>query len=256
MKLAIILAAVAASSAFAGQRVTTAPDGDFIRLHDTVCSHGGTLALIPAHMRPRFKKAMLLVDGRPTFGCWTNGRAGGAVRSGHLHRGARDMIVLDAILHSAINPALALLPVKMDSDAARVMLLAIGLQESRMSYRAQKTSDPYTKGPARGLWQFERGGGVFGVLSHRASKDLAAAICKTRGVLPDSTLVHARLEFDDVLAAAFARLLLWTDSKPLPGIDADHETAWQQYIRCWRPGKPHRHTWDAFHQQAQEQVMP
>lgn len=165
------------------------------------------------------------------------------------------MILLDAILHKAINPALGLLPVKMDSDAARVMLLAIGLQESRMEFRCQKTSDPYVKGPARGFWQFERGGGVIGVLSHLATKELAAQVCKARGVPHDSSLVHARLEFDDVLAAAFARLLLWTDAKPLPAVDADHETAWRQYVRQWRPGRPHRETWDAFHTQARAQVM-
>jgi hypothetical protein len=164
------------------------------------------------------------------------------------------VILLDGILHSAINPALSLLPSKMDSDAARVMLLAIGLQESRFKYRAQKTSDPYRKGPARGFWQFERGGGVVGVMTHRATKDLAEALCKARGTPFDSSLIHARLEFDDVLAAGFARLLLWADYKPLPKVDADHEEAWDCYIRSWRPGKPHRHTWDEFHQQARAKV--
>lgn len=165
------------------------------------------------------------------------------------------MILLDAILKSAINPALSLLPVKMDSEAARVMLLSIGLQESRLKYRYQKTVDPYTKGPARGLWQFERGGGVTGVMSHKATKELAEAVCKTRGVLFDSPLIHSRLEFDDILAAAFARLLLWADSKPLPKVDDDHETAWQCYVRNWRPDKPHRETWDEFHAQARQQVI-
>jgi hypothetical protein len=164
-------------------------------------------------------------------------------------------IVLDSILRTAINPALGMLPVKMDSEAARVMLLAIGLQESRLSFRFQKTADPYTKGPARGLWQFERGGGVWGVLGHRATKELAQEVCRARSVSPDSVLIHARLEFDDILAAAFARLLLWADAKPLPVVDADHETAWQCYVRNWRPGKPHRETWDEFHAQARAQVL-
>lgn len=165
------------------------------------------------------------------------------------------MILLDAILRSAINPGLTLLPVKMDTDAARVMLLAIGQQESRLCYRCQKTTDPYTKGPARGLWQFERGGGVIGVLMHRATKDYAEAVCKVRSVPIDSALVHAKLEFDDILAAAFARLLLYADAKPLPGVDADHDEAWDCYVRNWRPGKPHRQTWDEFHSLARAQVM-
>lgn len=170
-------------------------------------------------------------------------------------RGEDKVILLDSILHNAINPALGLLPAKMDTEAARVMLLSIGLQESRFQYRAQKTKDPYIKGPARGFWQFERGGGVHGVLSHFATKSLAEGICRARGVRIDSSLIHARLEFDDVLAAAFARLLLWADHKPLPKVDASHDEAWDCYVRNWRPGKPHRHTWDDFHKQARAQVI-
>jgi hypothetical protein len=165
------------------------------------------------------------------------------------------MILLQAVLREAIEPALALLPPKMDTPAARVMLLAIGLQESRFFYRAQKIAGkPYEKGPARGFWQFERAGGVNGVLSHPATKEFARAICPIRNVPIDTVLVHARLEDDDVLAAAFARLLLWTDAKPLPAIGAEHGAAWDCYVRNWRPGKPHRDTWDAFHAQARGQV--
>jgi hypothetical protein len=163
-------------------------------------------------------------------------------------------ITLDAILHTAINPALLLLPRAMDSDAARVMLLAAGLQESRLQYRYQKTKDPYVKGPARGLPQFERGG-VAAVMGNPACKAHAEAVCKARGVPFDSSLVHARMEFDDVLAFAFARLLLWADPRPLPNLDASHEDAWKCYLRCWRPGKPHRETWDEFHKMARAQVM-
>lgn len=164
-------------------------------------------------------------------------------------------IVLDGILHSAINPALLRLPRAMDSDAARVMLLAIGLQESRFKYRAQKTNNPYVPGPAKGFWQFERGGGVVGVMNHRHTKDHAKLVCEARGVPFDSSLIHARLEFDDVLAATFARLLLWADAKPLPKVDASHDEAWDCYIRSWRPGKPHRATFDEFHAQARAQVL-
>lgn len=165
------------------------------------------------------------------------------------------MILIDAVLHNAIRPALDLLPAGMDTRAAHVMLLAAGLQESRLLNRAQKTSDPYVKGPARGLWQFERGGAVLHVLTHHTTARLAREVCKACGVLPDQVAVHERLEFDDVLAACFARLLLWSDPHPLPPVLADHETAWQCYLRCWRPGKPHRDTWDEFHAQAVAQVI-
>ncbi len=54
------------------------------------------------------------------------------------------MSPMDA-LRDAIDPALAELPPPMTSDAARVMLVAIGLQESRLTDRVQRNG-----GPARG----------------------------------------------------------------------------------------------------------
>lgn len=164
-------------------------------------------------------------------------------------------ITLDGILHTAINPALQILPKRMHSDAACVMMLAAGLQESRLQFRFQKVAgDPYAKGPARGLWQFERGG-VFCVMTNRATDAYAKVLCKARGVPFDQVLIHARLEFDDVLAAGFARLLLFADPRPLPTAHADPEAAWQCYLRNWRPGRPHRETWDEFHAQARAQVL-
>ena len=47
----------------------------------------------------------------------------------------------------------------------------------------------------------------------------------------------AALEHDDVLAAAFGRLLLWTDPRAPPAV-GDESGAWALYLRCWRPGKP------------------
>ncbi|MHC9085354.1 hypothetical protein ACYX7E_09980 [Luteimonas sp. RIT-PG2_3] len=150
---------------------------------------------------------------------------------------------MDQIIKSVIGPGLSLLPAKMDSARARVMLIAIGLQESRMVHRRQ------IKGPARGLWQFERGGGVQGVLSHRASRPYALTTCAERGVDPTALAVYNKLERDDVLACAFARLLLWTDPPSLPEI-GKADDAWALYIRTWRPGKPHRSSWDDLYRQA------
>ncbi|MGL5703631.1 MAG: hypothetical protein ACRCW5_11040, partial [Cetobacterium sp.] len=52
-------------------------------------------------------------------------------------------------IETIINPALELLPSKMNSDKAKVMLLAIGLQESRLIHRRQ------IRGPAKSFLQFE-----------------------------------------------------------------------------------------------------
>ncbi|NMG64870.1 hypothetical protein GPA19_07920 [Azoarcus indigens] len=147
---------------------------------------------------------------------------------------------------AAINQALALLPAVMDSPAARVMLHAIGYQESGFVHRRQ------VRGPARGYWQFEQGGGVAGVLRHRASSALAAAVCAARCVPTTASGVYLALDQDDVLAAAFARLLLWTDPAPLPAI-GDIDAAWALYAaprRTWSPGQPHPKRWPACYRQA------
>ncbi|MFY2611199.1 hypothetical protein, partial [Achromobacter ruhlandii] len=133
-------------------------------------------------------------------------------------------MTLDTIVADAITPALALLPAGMDTPGARVMLLAIGLQESRFVHRRQ------IGGPARGFWQFEKGsrasrGGVWGVFLHAASKGHLAALCEARSVACDPDAIYAALEYDDVLAAGVARLLLWTDPKALPAV-GDADAAW------------------------------
>lgn len=149
------------------------------------------------------------------------------------------------VLCDVITPAYALLPAAMQSENATVMLLAIGLQESRLTYRSQ------IGGPAKGLWQFERGGGVRGVLTHDSSKSFAEQLCRWRSVEPTADAVYAALESDDVLAAGFARLLLWTHPAPLPAITSQFE-AWKYYLRTWRPGKPHPETWPNLHEIARE----
>lgn len=152
----------------------------------------------------------------------------------------------------AVNEALRLLPPAMDSKEARVMLYAIGLQESRFTHRAQ-VIDGGGKGPARGYWQFERGGGVTGVLRHPSSRFWMNSVCNARNVPAQPMNVWLALETDDVLAAAAARLLLFTDPAKLPAIGEQAE-AWQYYLRNWRPGKPHPRTWPECYTTALESV--
>ena len=152
----------------------------------------------------------------------------------------------------AVNEALRLLPPAMDSKEARVMLYAIGLQESRFTHRAQ-VIDGGGKGPARGYWQFERGGGVTGVLRHPASKYWMSSACNARNVPAQPMNVWQALETDDVLAAAAARLLLFTDPAKLPAIGEQAE-ALRYYLRVWRPGKPHPETWPECYETALKAV--
>ncbi len=167
---------------------------------------------------------------------------------------------LKNIIETAINPALKLLPVAMDTPQARVMLLAIGLQESRFEHRFQVVRGrPGAKGPARGFWQFEPGtrasrGGVWGVWLHDASRFRLSQLCAARHCAFEPAAIYAAIEIDDVLAVGVARLLLFTDPLRLPAVD-DVDGAWALYAkRCWRPGRPHRQTWDAFHAQARAAV--
>lgn len=163
------------------------------------------------------------------------------------------LLRLANIIETAINPALAMLPKHLDSKEARVMLLAIGLQESRFEHRAQIVNGG-GKGPARGFWQFERGGGVTGVYKHRSSAELLRLLCRERDCNLDPRAIWAQLETDDVLAAGVARLLLLTDPKPLPKI-GEVDAAWDYYERNWRPGKPHPQTWPALYARAVEEVQ-
>lgn len=152
----------------------------------------------------------------------------------------------------AVNEALRLLPPAMDSKEARVMLYTIGLQESRFTHRAQVVNG-CGKGPARGYWQFERGGGVTGVLRHPASRFWMSSACNARNVPAQPMNVWLALETDDVLAAAAARLLLFTDPARLPAIGEQSE-AWRYYLRNWRPGKPHPSTWPECYETALKAV--
>lgn len=122
-----------------------------------------------------------------------------------------------------------LLPGKFDSQLARVQVLAIALQESGLRTRRQDG------GPARSLWQFEQGGGIRGVLEHPSSRQYARAVCGLQAVAPVTSDVFAAFLSDDLLACAFARLLLWTDAAPLPALGND-QVAFEYYRRNWRPG--------------------
>lgn len=148
----------------------------------------------------------------------------------------------ELFLRLAIRPALELLPSPMRGTRAEAMILAICLQESKLSARRQisrLTNRP--TGPARGFPQFETIG-VAGVLQHRASQSHALRLCHVLRVPPDVLTVHAAIEHNDVLAAGFARLNLWTHRDPLPPA-TEPAAGWRIYLEVWRPGAPHPETW-------------
>lgn len=154
---------------------------------------------------------------------------------------------LDYIRHVVYQATLLQLPARMDSHAARAMLTAIGMQESRLRHRRQQDN-----GPARGFWQFETAG-VRGVLQHGASRPYLLPILAAMHYDQEVTTSYAAVEHNDILACIYARLLLWTHTAPLPA-KGEHEAAWQYYLSLWRPGRPHRDTWNPFFDRAWEVV--
>lgn len=140
-------------------------------------------------------------------------------------------------LAQIINPALDELPQAMRSAQARVLMLAIALQESGLSYRAQLNG-----GPALGLWQNEQEGMVRGVLKSSSTRGYALALCEAHRVPATEAAVWDALEDDDLLAAGIARLGLWADPNPLPEV-RDVHGGWLCYLRNWRPGRPRPGDW-------------
>lgn len=153
----------------------------------------------------------------------------------------------EAFLKIAIKPALALLPENMGADEAKRFMLAICLQESALKYRRQ------IGGPARGWPMFETNG-VRGVLTHKSSSKHAAKLLddlEYKGYSQKMPELHAAFEHNDALSLGFARLLIYTLPYSLP---KTAQEGWDQYIAGWRPGKPHRHTWDAYWRMASDAV--
>lgn len=160
---------------------------------------------------------------------------------------------LERFLNVAVRPALQELEkdgIRSSKEAERFML-AIALQESRVTYRKQLGQQGLPTGPANSYWQFERGGGVKGVLNHASTKQRIAKILMAYDINRTEQDVWEAMRYHDILAACMARLLIYTLPSSLP---TTAQQGWDQYISAWRPGRPHRQTWDAFWKQADEAV--
>ena len=125
------------------------------------------------------------------------------------------------------------------SREAIVILTAIGLEESALTYRRQ------IGGPAISLLMFEKPT-MQAVLRHPrvlALPDLAKAL-EPVGLAPrmPAARIAKVIEANDAAAFLLARLLLWTDPQPLV---LDQVKAWETYLRVWRPGKPGPDRWPA-----------
>lgn len=133
---------------------------------------------------------------------------------------------------------LSFLPDKMNTPESRAMLIAIGTQESAFAHRFQ------LGGPARGFWQFEKGGGIKGVLTHSTTKNYIMGVCEALRVPATDDDCYQAVAYNDYLACCFARLLLYTLPAKLP-LKGESQKGWEQYLSAWRPGKPRPETWSA-----------
>lgn len=157
-------------------------------------------------------------------------------------------MTLNTVEDLIVGPTMMHLGEPYDSDKAWVLLVAIGLQESGFRTRRQGGG-----GPARGFWQFEKGGGC---AEFAAARRLGKFRDVARGLYfpTDAAATYAAIGAGaDVLACLMARAVLWLDPAKLPEI-GEEEEAWEYYLRRWRPGKPHRARWAASYAAAQRQA--
>jgi hypothetical protein len=148
------------------------------------------------------------------------------------------------LYQTGIRPALdelAALGIPHTPQAAR-FLLAIAIQESNLDHRRQVVAGGAENGPAASFWQFEQGGGCRGVMLHSSTAKRMLAICDAYNVAPTPAGLWEAMRYQDIVAAAAARCLLYTLPSKLAVTEAE---GWQQYIAAWRPGKPHPERWPA-----------
>lgn len=154
------------------------------------------------------------------------------------------------LMEYIIPAAYRVLPEPMRSDRASAMLITAGLQETKFLRRRQML-----KGPARGLWQFEKNG-LFGIFQHPRSRPHLENLAKSLRY-PSLAYVEENglllVEHNDILACALARLLLWTDLDKLPSREQPG-LGWEIYYRTWHPGRPHYETWTTYFEEAWQRV--
>lgn len=143
-------------------------------------------------------------------------------------------------LKADIDAGLALLPEPLRTLDAKVQLYATSIQENPTRAPRQlikKDGKLQPIGPAAGDYQFEKTGGIRGLINFKSTRVQAmlAGVCKARNVATTVDALFEAIQVDPVLAAALARLLYFTDSGALPRAGAE-QYAWEVYLRTWRPG--------------------
>lgn len=146
------------------------------------------------------------------------------------------------LLTTAILPAVTELAASGVRDSPNVhrFMLTIALQESGLKHRRQVTASGEEAGPAASFWQFERTGGCKQLFLHPKTAPPLRLMCDAYNVQPNAQALWEAIRYQDIVAAAAARLLIYSLPDALPTTAAE---GWDQYIEAWRPGRPHKSTW-------------
>lgn len=146
-----------------------------------------------------------------------------------------------------VIPGLSLLPPFMTSPEARVLLVAIAMQETGLMTRSE------VGGTAFGFYQFMVIG-VDGVFANGETGHLAVDVAKSLQIPVDENFYEA-VRWNDHMGTVLARLNLWPDPAPLPAIGAEAE-ARNYYARIWRPKIVAVQRWPAAYNAAISCVTP
>ena len=160
-----------------------------------------------------------------------------------------DRIVNPTLFMMAASPTIAI----PRSKQADVLVTAIAGQESEWKHRRQIGISTYypQKVGARGYWQFEStwGGPVALNDVMQSTKWQIGMICDSLDIPCDEHALYEACAWNDTLACAMARLLLWIHPAPLPAV-GDKEGSYLYYLRQWRPGSPHPELWPSRYDKA------
>lgn len=143
-------------------------------------------------------------------------------------------------LKSDIEAGLALLPDTLRSIDAKVQVYATSIQENPTRVPRQlikKDGNLQPVGPAAGDYQFEKTGGIRGLVNFKSPRlqQMLDHVCAERMWGKNEDTLFGAVQVDPILAAALARLLYFTDAGALPKAGAE-QYAWDVYLRTWRPG--------------------
>lgn len=125
------------------------------------------------------------------------------------------------------------------SIEADCLSMGIKIQESGLT-AVRDQGDPAITGPATGLWQFEKGGGIWEVLNSPKIAPIFIDLCGRAGVRAEADTVWRffTTAASDQLAAAAARLVMYLDPSALPPATVEGgQAALAYYLRRWRPAK-------------------